>query len=93
VIVDVEHQYSILDRNVDKSPVGTQVEIVQCNEGLKTELGYLKGFEPIRMVRSISGWCMAFSRDIDDLILLIADRGWVINDKEIMSTVNALRSD
>lgn len=88
-----ETNFYILGRNIVRSPSGTRVEIIETNHGLKGIYGQLKSEGPSFALRSKSGFIIGLSRDKDDLILLIAEYDWCIEDPEIGSIVDGIKHD
>jgi len=85
--------FHILNRNIKRSPAGTKVVIVECNAGLSGIYGTLKGHGPTYGLRSEAGYMLGFSRDKDDLILLIAECDLCIEDAEVAQIVNGIKND
>jgi len=85
-----EVNFYVLDRNVKRSPAGIKVEIIVTNPGLKGSYGCLKTDSPTYALKSEHGFIIGFSRDKDDLILLIAEHGWLIDDPEIAGIAKVL---
>lgn len=74
-----------IQRGVDRTPSGTLVEIVQCNQGIRTIVGTLKGTVSYGL-RSPSGQMIAYSKDTDDLILFALEHDWCMHN-EIFETL------
>jgi hypothetical protein len=85
--------FHILNRNIKRSPPGTKVEIVICNPGLSGICGTSKEFGPTYGLRSEAGYMLSFSRDKDDLILLIAECNLCIEDAEVAQIVDGIKHD
>lgn len=93
ILVCKETNFHILNRNVNRSPENTEVEIVKTNPGLRGTHGQLKMEKPMYALRSLRGFIIGLSREKDDLILLIAEHGWRIKDLEIAGIINGIKND
>ena len=83
VCVNEKNGFRYLMRGVERTPIGTEVSINQCNSGVSTTHGVLKGTANYSLVNKdgyFTGQCIAFSRDLDDLYLFAIEHGWSIND-------------
>jgi len=86
-----ETGFCVLGRNMTRSPYGTVVAIVEANPGLRGVYGQFKADGPTYALRSEPGFIIGLSRDKDDLILLIAEHGWCIEDSEITDIVKGIK--
>jgi hypothetical protein len=92
ILMREDTNFRILNRNVARSPKGTEVEIVEASAGLKGTYGHLKTDGPVYALRSKPGFIIGTSRDEDDLILLIACHGWCIEDPDIANIVDSIKT-
>ena len=93
ILMCKETNFHVLNRNVQRSPEGTEVEVVETNPGLRGIYGQLKAAGPTYALRSLPGFIIALSRDKDDLILLVVECGWRIRDPELAALVDGIRYD
>ena len=93
ILVRKETNFFVLNRNIRRSPAGTTVEIIITCHGLSGIYGTLKSEGPTYALRTEHGLIIAFSKDKDDLTMLIAEHRWRIEDTEIATLVDGLRND
>ena len=74
-----------IQRGIDRTPPGALVEIVQCNQGISTTAGTLKGTISFGL-RNSNGQMIAYSKDTDDLILFALEHDWSMHN-EIFETL------
>lgn len=67
-------------RGIDRTPPGTLVELVQCNQGISTNIGVLKGTISYGL-RNCSGQMIAYSKDPDDLVLFALEHNWSMQNE------------
>lgn len=66
-------------RGVERTPDKSKVEIIECNAGITTTHGALKGTVAYGL-RNMNGQMIAYSRDTDDLVLFAIEHNWVMDD-------------
>ena len=79
VLVSDETNFFYLRRGVQRTPVGIEVEIIQCNDGIQSSMGALKGTVAFGLRNKSGvhrGQLIGFSTDREDLGLLAAEHGW-----------------
>jgi len=67
-----------LKRGIDRTPIGSSVEIVQCSRGIVTTDGTLKKTAAFGLKQSHCAQMIAFSLDQDDLMLFAMEYNWVL---------------
>ncbi len=83
IYINEKNGFRYLMRGVERTPIGTEVLINQCNSGVATAHGVLKGTANYSLVNKDGyfwGQCIAFSRDLDYFYLFAIEHGWLIND-------------
>lgn len=75
-------QFWIIERNIDRVPCGSEVEVCSCNDQLIGSFGTFKDDSVKMMLRSKTGFVMATSTDIEDLALLIIENEWYVTGPE-----------
>jgi len=79
VWVDKKKNFFYLKRGLDRTPAGTGVEIIECNRGIETTEGSLKG-TVVHGLRNkdgeFKGQMIAFSLDPEYLELLAMEQNW-----------------
>ena len=68
-----------IERGVGRTPSGSQVEIVECNTGIQTTHGTLKGTNAYGLC-NVHNQMIAYSRDTDDLVVFAIEHNWVMDD-------------
>jgi len=79
ITISEKTNFRILNRNVARTPTGSLVSI--------NVLSAATGF----VLKSSNLLCIAFSYDMEDLILLAAENGWEISDKKLQELSMELR--
>jgi len=79
VWINQKTNFHYICRGIERTPPGTTVKIVQCNSGLMTEKGVVKG--TITLGLTNGGQRIAWSLDPDDLILFAMDQGWPVENE------------
>jgi hypothetical protein len=64
-----------IQRGIDRTPAGSEVEIVECNTGIQTSVGTLKGTIAYGL-RNTRGQFIAYSYDTDDLVMFAVEHQW-----------------
>lgn len=91
-IMRLESNYVVLQRNLDRAPPGSEVELVDCGQKLQGTMGVFKNGRVTKALRTTSGFVVAFSDDIEDFALLIVEREWYIAGPEaILVAIDLLR--
>lgn len=90
ICANEKSNFLILNRNVRKTSAGSEVEMFTANSSF---LGADQGESVTIGLRSKTGLVIATSRDRDDLIILIAECDWRIQDPEIAAAVDHIRDD
>ena len=65
-----------IERGVERTPSGSKVEIVECNSGVQTTQGTLKG-TLVYGLRNMNNQLIAYSYDREDLVLFALEYEWV----------------
>jgi len=68
-----------IQRGIERTPIGSRVEIVKCNPGLQTIHGVLKGTTGYGL-RNLDKQMIAYSYDTDDLVVFAIEHAWTMND-------------
>lgn len=90
-IMRLESSYVVLRRNIDRTPPGSEVELVDCGQKLQGTLGVFQNGRTTKALRTTAGFIVAFSDDIEDLALLIVEHEWYIAGPEaILAAIDLL---
>lgn len=79
VFVDRKNNFFYVQRGIDKTPPGTKVEIITCNDSVRNVHGSIEKTDDYSL-RNADGYfrnqLIAWSTDQDDLILFAIEHGW-----------------
>jgi len=81
VWISEESNFFYLRRGVARTPPTTEVEVIQCNNGIQTSEGALKGTIVYGLRNrngALKGQMIAFSLDPEDLELFAMEYEWVL---------------
>jgi len=81
--LDEKTNFHYIRRGVERTPPGTKVKIVECNSGLCTSEGTLKGTVALGLLNvdgHFAGQMIAWSYDADDLVLFAIEHHWDMDD-------------
>ena len=79
VLLNKKTNFFYIERGVERTPAGSEVQIVTCNPGIQTIHGILKG-TIAQGLRNLRGQMIAYSYDVDDLLLFALEHNWIIDD-------------
>lgn len=79
VCLNRKTNFFYIQRGIDRTPAGSQVEIVKCNAGIQTSIGTLKGTVAHGLC-SMHGQFIAYSYDTDDLVVFAIEHKWWIDN-------------
>lgn len=83
--------YHYIQRGIDRTPKGSQVEIIALDKGLTTSHGTLKGTINYALRKFNCSQLIAFSRDPDDLMLFAIEHEYWINSDEFSKLVEEFK--
>jgi len=78
ILLNEKTNFFYIKRGVERTPSGSAVEIIQCNPGIRTNEGVLKGTIAFGL-RNMTGQLIAYSYDTDDLVLFAIEHDWVMD--------------
>ena len=89
-MVRKDTNHYVLKRNIARTPPGSVVELVRCSDGYTGILGAFTG-DADHAIRS-GGLIIAYSRDIEDLVILIFEHQWKTNSVLLNEALQVLRT-
>lgn len=88
VIVNPITWFRILQRNIDRTPPGSEVRICKMENGFCNANANNNVLKPIENDR-----CIAFSYDVEDLVLLAVEHEWWFSGPpELVDLANSLNA-
>jgi len=85
VMICEKSNFFYINRGVIRTPKGSKVEIVRCNNGIQTIYGSLKGTVTFGLKQKDTAQMIAYSLCVDDLLLFAMEYDWeVINIQQIV---------
>ena len=86
VMICEKSNFFYIQRGVTRTPRGSKVEIIQCNNGIQTIYGSLKGTVTFGLKQRDTAQMIAYSLCEDDLILFAMEYDWnIVNIRQIES--------
>lgn len=79
VLINQKSNFFYLNRGVKRTPIGTDVEIIECNNGIEADGKTIKGTMTYALRNKngkYAGQLIAFSNDIEDLQLFAMEYNW-----------------
>lgn len=83
--------YHYIQRGIDKTPRGSQVEIIPLNSGIRTKHGVLKNTINYALRHCGHAQLIAYSTDPDDLMLFAIEHEYWIDGEEFINLVESLK--
>jgi|6_EtaG_2_1085325.scaffolds.fasta_scaffold08288_6 hypothetical protein len=77
--VNEKTNFHYIVRGIERIPPGSKVRIAECNNGIITSEGLLKGTVALGLV-DMSGQMVAWSYDPDDLVLFAIEHEWEMDN-------------
>ena len=91
VLARPDTQFWVIQRNVDRIPPGSEVEIIGCNGKLAGVFGTFKDEKQSLALKSKTGFIIATSLDVEDLAILIVENEWYVQGPEsLLATLDLL---
>ncbi len=88
VLLNRKTNFFYIKRGVERTPSKSIVEVIECNPGIRTTHGVLKGTVAYGL-RNLTGQLIAFSYDTDDLVLFAIEHDWEMDDPIYRSMVGS----
>lgn len=85
VWLDEKTSFHYVRRGIDYTPPGTEVQIIECNPGVRTQHGTIKGTIMLGLMNyngERKGQMIAWSYDPEDLILFAMEYNWVLIEED-----------
>ena len=79
VMICEKSNFFYIRRGVERTPKGSKVEIIQCNRGIETTYGSLKGTVAYGLKQKNAAQMIAYSTSEEDLLLFALEYDWNIN--------------
>lgn len=90
VIANQKRNFRLIARNIHRIPAGERVEIVSLQNIPYGSAGVFKG-DAEYMLRSVSRFVIATSKDVADLLLLAVDKRWIIDGEYASAALDLVR--